>query len=143
MINTDLLRWNLALAKAELRVANVLNEGRGKAMADVNRARAAYNRSVSGKPARRRFEDTIPVIVAGIPASVHVVKYTPAVPAKTWALPENCYPEEDAEIEYVLCDSTGYEAGKWLLNKVDNTELENYIFERMKNDNFEQYQEGV
>ena len=125
--STALLQWNLALATAELRVANIMNEGKAKAMANLNRARAAYKRSISGKPATRWFDDTIPVTVGGIPASVHIVGYMPGRPAKTWRLPENYCPEEDAEIEYILCDSKGYEAGDWLLDKVDDREIENYL----------------
>ena len=127
MKSTASLRWNLALATAELRVANGLNKDKAKAMANLNRARAAYKRSISGKPATRWFDDTIPVTVGGIPASVHIVSYTPVRPAKTLGLPENCYPEEDAEIEYILCDSKGYEAGDWLIDKVDDREIENYL----------------
>ena len=129
MKNTESLRWNLALALAELRVANITKEGKAKAMANLNRARAAHNRSLEYKPKVHRFDDTIPVTICGIPASVHIVNYTPKVPAKWHGLPENCYPEEDAEIEYILCDSKGYKAGDWLINKVDDRELENYLMD--------------
>lgn len=121
--------WQMALAKSELRVANVLRRNQSKAKADENRARAAYNRSITGKPARVWHDDVIPVRIGRIPASVWLTYYDPGRPARTWGRPEDSYPAEGPEVEYVVCDRDGYEAGDWLLSMVDREELDRQVLE--------------
>ena len=94
--------WHMALAKSELRVANVLKRGQSAAKANENRARAAYNRSITGKPARVWHDDVIPVSIGQFPASIWLMHYDPGKPAKTWGRPEDCYPATGPEVDYVV-----------------------------------------
>ena len=53
--------------------------------------------------------------------SITDVRYIPGSPARTCGLPENCYPAEDGELEYVVelvsyCDENGDE---WLMAGAD------------------------
>lgn len=132
-MNTASAHWQYALAKSELSVANILNEGKGKAMANLNRARAAYRRSITGKPPCPRYDDTIPVQINGIPASVHILHFDRGLPAKLTGHPDSWAPEEPPEIEYVICNESGYEAG-WLADMADSDDVERQIMDWMGND---------
>lgn len=61
--------------------------------------------------------------VGGIPCQVAVTHATPYIPAQTFGPPENCYPAEGGDCEWVLLDRKGYRA-KWLEKKLTEKELE-------------------
>lgn len=124
MTTTALTHWQMALDKAELRVANVLKRGQSAAMSRLNKSKAAYKRALTGSPPRIRHHDTIPMEVAGIPCSFWLTHYDPGYPAKLHGHPDDMHPGADPEIEYVLCDRDGYEAGEWLYGKIDRAELD-------------------
>lgn len=109
--------WQMALAKSELRVANVLKRGQSAAMSKLNTARAAYNRAITGRPAMQREDADFETEVAGIPCGVVIDDFRPGLPAKLFGPPENCYPEEPPEADFHLVDRTGY-AAEWLERKL-------------------------
>jgi hypothetical protein len=115
-INTQF--WQQCLAKSELRVANVLKRGKSQAMARLNKAKAAYNRTLTGKPPCEWYDDTIPVTIAGIPASIYLTHYDPGYPTRLHGHPDDMHDGAGPEVSYIVCDRDGYEAGQWLLDKV-------------------------
>ena len=54
-----------------------------------------------------------PTTVNGIPCQCKVTSYTPVIPGYTTGPPENCYPDEGGEVEFILLDRRGREAS-WL-----------------------------
>lgn len=126
-MNSDVARWHYALAKAELRCANVLKRGKSEAMAKLNRARAAYNRAVSGRKPLEHYPYTdYETTIAGIPCGIVVTSLTEGR-CNTWGHPDNQEPDDPAEIEFVVVDHKGYEAD-WLRAKVDQAKLENHVW---------------
>ena len=59
----------------------------------------------------------IPIRIAGIPGIAHIHSYYAARPAQLYGPPERCYPAEDAEIEFTICDRRGRPA-PWLEAKL-------------------------
>ena len=126
-MNADVARWNMALAKSELRCANVLKRGKSEAMAKLNRARAAYSRAVSGRKPLEHYPYTdYETTSAGIPCGIVVTSLTEGR-CNTWGHPDNQEPDEPGEIEFVVVDQKGYEAD-WLRSKVDTVKLENHVW---------------
>ena len=77
-----LAQWNVALAKAELKCANILKRGKSAAMSKLNTARAALRHATQGtKPQTRECAD-FETTVAGIPCGVVVTDYVAARPWK-------------------------------------------------------------
>jgi len=130
-----LAQWNVALAKAELKCANILGAGKSAAMSKLNTARAALRHAVNGtKPQKRLCADFV-TTVAGIPCGVVVTDYVAARPWKqhtfAGAGPGDCDPPEYEDVEWRLVDSKGYPAG-WLeekLNDDDATRIERECIE--------------
>ena len=123
----DTLRWHMALAKSELKVANVLKRGKSEAMAKLNRARAAYNRALSGRKPLEHYPYTdYETTIIGIPCGIVITSLTKGR-CNTWGHPDNQLPDDPAEIEYVVVDRKGYEAN-WLRAKVDHRSLDNHVW---------------
>ena len=130
-----LAQWNVALAKAELKCANILNSGKSGAMSKLNTARAALRHAVNGtKPQKRLCADFV-TIVAGIPCGVVVTDYVAARPWKqhtfAGAGPGDCDPPEYEDVEWRLVDGDGYPA-QWLEEKLtddDATRIERECIE--------------
>ena len=130
-----LAQWNVALAKAELKCANILNSGKSGAMSKLNTARAALRHAVNGtKPQKRLCADFV-TTVAGIPCGVVVTDYVAARPWKqhtfAGAGPGDCDPPEYEDVEWRLVDGDGYPA-QWLeekLNDDDATRIERECIE--------------
>ena len=74
------------------------------------------------------------VKVCGIPCIIGVINYDKYIPAKTYGLPEDCYPAEGGIGEYELLDRRGYRA-KWLenkMNKDDDELVQELIYQYME-----------
>jgi len=112
-----LAQWNVALAKAELKCANILNSGKSGAMSKLNTARAALRHAVNGTKPQKRLCADFETTVAGIPCGVVITSYSGARPWRqhtfSGAGPGDCDPPEYEEVEWLLVDSKGYPAG-WL-----------------------------
>lgn len=63
------------------------------------------------------YEARIRVRAAGIPALAGIIQFVPAEPGRYCGRPEDCYPAERSEIEWVLLDRKGYPA-RWLEEKI-------------------------
>jgi len=75
------------------------------------------------------MQASIPTRVSGIPCLIGVLSCEPYRPAYLWGPPENCYPAEGGEVEWVLLDRRGYQA-PWLekkLTKNDRARIEREI----------------
>jgi len=121
-----LAQWNVALAKAELKCANILKRGKSAAMSKLNTARAALRHATQGtKPQTRECADFV-TIVAGIPCGVVVTDYVAARPWKqhtfAGAGPGDCDPPEYEDVEWRLVDSKGYPAA-WLEEKMNDNDV--------------------
>ena len=126
-----LAQWNVALAKAELKCANILGAGKSAAMSKLNKARAALRHAVNGtKPQKRLCADFV-TTVAGIPCGVVVTDYVAARPWKqhtfAGAGPGDCDPPEYEDVEWRLVDGDGYPAA-WLEDKMKP--YEEYLISR-------------
>lgn len=119
--------WQMTLAKSELRVANVLKRGKSTAMAKLNKARAAYNRSLTGKPAAPCYEPDLTTTIAGIPCGI-VITYYSAPRCNNWGHPDNRLPDDPAEVEFFVVDRTGYPA-QWLERKADYASLKAWVLD--------------
>lgn len=42
------------------------------------------------------------ICIADYVLEISVLHYSPAIPAKTWGKPEDCYEAEDGELEYII-----------------------------------------
>ena len=136
MITVNAAWWEMALAKSELRVANVLNRGKPQAMAKLNRARAAYNRSITGKPPAQRYEPDLETTIDGIPCGI-VITYYSAPEINNWGHPDDRLPDEPAEVDFFVVDRQGYPA-HWLEKKTDYSALREWVLNEMeKGDNDE------
>lgn len=123
----DTLRWQLALAKSQLRVANILKRGKSEAMANLNRVRAQYNRALTGRKPLEHYPFTdYQTTIAGIPCGIVVLSLTEGR-CNTWGHPDNQLPDELGGIEFVVVDHKGYEAD-WLRAKVDRAKLNNHVW---------------
>ena len=124
-------KWQVALALAEWKCANILKRGIGPAMARYNTARAALRHATQGtKPQTRECADFV-TIVAGIPCGVVVTGYSGARPWRqhtfVGAGPGDCDAPEDEEVEWRLVDGDGYPA-EWLEEKMKP--YEGYLISR-------------
>ena len=126
-----LAQWNVALAKAELKCANILNSGKSGAMSKLNTARAALRHAVNGTKPQKRLCADFETTVAGIPCGVVITSYSGARPWRqhtfSGAGPGDCDPPEYEEVEWLLVDSKGYPAG-WLEEKMKP--YEEYLISR-------------
>ena len=118
-----LAQWNVALAKAELKCANILGAGKSAAMSKLNKARAALRHAVNGtKPQTRECAD-FETTVAGIPCGVVITSYVGARPFRqhtfAGAGPGDCDAPEDEDVEWRLVDGDGYPA-QWLEEKLND-----------------------
>ena len=130
-----LAQWNVALAKAELKCANILGAGKSAAMSKLNKARAALRHAVNGtKPQKRLCADFV-TIVAGIPCGVVVTDYVAARPFRqhtfAGAGPGDCDAPEDEDVEWRLVDSKGYPA-QWLEEKMNDYDVTGITCECME-----------
>lgn len=127
MTTVNVEYWHMALAKSELRVANVLKRGKSEAMSRLNKARAAYRRALYG-PAER-YEDAIPIEINGIPCTFHVSLYRSPIEARIWNVhPDFAHPGEPAVIDGIICDQKGYPA-KWLERMSEWEDVERQVME--------------
>lgn len=55
--------------------------------------------------------------IAGIPCLLEVTHYLPRIPGRYSGPPESCYPDEGAEVEFVVLDRRGRPA-PWLERKL-------------------------
>ena len=121
-----LAQWNVALAKAELKCANILKRGKSAAMSKLNTARAALRHATQGtKPQTRECAD-FETTVAGIPCGVVITSYSGARPFRqhtfAGAGPGDCDPPEYEDVEWRLVDGDGYPAG-WLEEKLNDDDV--------------------
>ena len=124
-------KWQVALALAEWKCANILKRGVGPAMGRYNTARAALRHAVNGtKPQTRECAD-FETTVAGIPCGVVITSYSGARPFRqhtfAGAGPGDCDPPEYEDVEWRLVDGDGYPAG-WLEDKMKP--YEEYLISR-------------
>lgn len=130
-----------ALARADLRVANILKRGKSEAMSKYNAARAAWKRAQSGQPPLEHYVADFDTTVAGIPCGVVVDSFRPGREAKLFGPPENCSPEEPAEADFILVDRKGYRA-RWLerrLTSADLIRIEDECIEHCNQNGLEEY----
>jgi len=130
-----LAQWNVALAKAELKCANILKRGKSAAMSKLNTARAALRHATQGtKPQERQCAD-FGTTVAGIPCGVVITSYVGARPFRqhtfAGAGPGDCDPPEYEDVEWRLVDSKGYPAA-WLEEKMNNNDVTRITCESME-----------
>ena len=124
-------KWQVALALAEWKCANIVKRGVGPAMARYNTAKAALRHAVNGtKPQKRACAD-FETTVAGIPCGVVITSYSGARPFRqhtfAGAGSGDCDAPEDEDVEWRLVDSKGYPAG-WLEEKMKP--YEEYLISR-------------
>lgn len=125
--NPNTLYWHYALAKSELKVANVLKQGRSEAMTKLNKARAAWQRALTERKPVEHYQYTdYETTIAGIRCGIVVLSLTEGR-RNTWGHPDNQLPDDPAEIEYAVVDRKGYEAD-WLRDKVDRAKLDNHVW---------------
>ena len=121
-----LAQWNVALAKAELKCANILNSGKSGAMSKLNTARAALRHAVNGTKPQKRLCADFETTVAGIPCGVVITSYSGARPWRqhtfSGAGPGDCDPPEYEEVEWLLVDSKGYPA-RWFEEKLNDNDV--------------------
>jgi hypothetical protein len=119
-------KWQVALALAEWKCANILKRGVGPAMAQYNTARAALRHAVNGTKPQKRLCADFETTVAGIPCEVVITSYSGARPWRqhtfSGAGPGDCDPPEYEEVEWLLVDSKGYPA-EWLEEKMNDNDL--------------------
>jgi len=125
-------KWQVALALAEWKCANILNRGVGPAMARYNTARAALRHATQGtKPQTRECAD-FETTVAGIPCGVVITSYSGGRLFRqhtfAGAGPGDCDAPEDEDVEWRLVDSKGYPAA-WLEEKMDDRDVAGITFE--------------
>ena len=130
-----LAQWNVALAKAELKCANILNSGKSGAMSKLNTARAALRHAVNGTKPQKRLCADFETTVAGIPCGVVITSYVGARPFRqhtfAGAGPGDCDAPEDEDVEWRLVDSKGYPAG-WLEEKMNDDDVTGITCECIK-----------
>ena len=118
-----LAQWNVALAKAELKCANILKRGKSAAMSKLNTARAALRHAINGTTPQKRLCADFETTVAGIPCGVVITSYSGARPWRqhtfSGAGPGDCDPPEYEDVEWRLVDSKGYPA-QWLEEKLND-----------------------
>ena len=73
-------KWQVALALAEWKCANILKRGIGPAMGRYNTARAALRHAVNGTKPQKRLCADFETTVAGIPCGVVITSYSGARP---------------------------------------------------------------
>jgi len=119
-------KWQVALALAEWKCANILKRGIGPAMGRYNTARAALRHAVNGTKPQKRLCADFETTVAGIPCGVVITSYSGARPWRqhtfSGAGPGDCDPPEYEEVEWLLVDSKGYPA-EWLEEKMNDNDL--------------------
>jgi len=132
---SDPAKWQVALALAEWKCANILKRGVGPAMGRYNTARAALRHAINGTTPQKRLCADFVTTVAGIPCGVVVTDYVAARPWKqhtfAGAGPGDCDPPEYEDVEWRLVDGDGYPA-QWLeekLNDDDATRIERECIE--------------
>jgi len=121
-----LAQWNVALAKAELKCANILKRGKSAAMSKLNKARAALRHAVNGTTPQKRLCADFETTVAGIPCGVVITSYSGARPWRqhtfSGAGPGDCDPPEYEDVEWRLVDSKSYPAA-WLEEKINDNDV--------------------
>ena len=119
-------KWQVALALAEWKCANILKRGIGPAMGRYNTARAALRHAVNGTKPQKRLCADFETTVAGIPCGVVITSYSGARPWRqhtfSGAGPGDCDPPEYEEVEWLLVDSKGYPA-EWLEEKINDNDV--------------------
>ena len=135
-------KWQVALALAEWKCANILKRGVGLAMGRYNTARAALRHAINGTTPQKRECADFETTVAGIPCGVVITIYSGV---RQWrqhtfsgAGPGDCDLPEYEDVEWWLVDSKGYPAG-WLEEKMNDTDVtritcECMEFKRSEND---------
>ena len=119
-------KWQVALALAEWKCANILKRGVGPAMARYNTARAALRHAINGTTPQKRLCADFETTVAGIPCGVVITGYSGARPWRqhtfSGAGPGDCDPPEYEEVEWLLVDSKGYPA-RWFEEKLNDNDV--------------------
>jgi hypothetical protein len=128
-------KWQVALALAEWKCANILKRGVGLAMARYNTARAALRHAINGTTPQKRECADFETTVAGIPCGVVITIYSGV---RQWrqhtfsgAGPGDCDPPEYEDVEWWLVDSKGYPAG-WLEEKMNDNDVTRITCECME-----------
>ena len=128
---SDPAKWQVALALAEWKCANILKRGVGPAMGRYNTARAALRHAINGTTPQKRLCADFETTVAGIPCGVVITSYSGARPWRqhtfSGAGPGDCDPPEYEDVEWRLVDSKGYPAA-WLEDKMKP--YEEYLISR-------------
>ena len=123
---SDPAKWQVALALAEWKCANILKRGVGPAMGRYNTARAALRHAINGTTPQKRLCADFETTVAGIPCGVVITSYSGARPWRqhtfSGAGPGDCDPPEYEDIEWRLVDSKGYPAA-WLEEKINDNDV--------------------
>jgi hypothetical protein len=65
---------------------------------------------------------TIQTTVAGIPCLARMTYYVPADPGRTYGPPEDCWPPEQAVVDFDLLDRRG-RAAPWLERKMTDEDF--------------------
>jgi hypothetical protein len=97
---------------------------------NFNRARANLVRTIrklEGRPIMQ-YTPSFTTSVRGIPCGVVVTHYRTAQQGVYDRLPEDCYPEQPAEIEWFLVDRNGYKA-EWLERNMQPGDVESLCVE--------------
>jgi len=119
-------KWQVALALAEWKCANILKRGIGPAMGRYNTARAALRHAINGTTPQKRLCADFDTTVAGIPCGVVITSYVGARPFRQHTFegagPGDCDAPEYEEVEWRLVDSKGYPA-QWLEEKLNDDDV--------------------
>lgn len=115
------------MAKSELKVANILRRGKSAAMSRLNKARSAFSRAASGRPAAPVYEADLSTRIAGIPCGIVITYFSPAR-YNNWGHPDNRLPDDPGEVEFFVVDRKGYPAA-WLERKANYADLRQWVLE--------------
>ena len=116
----NLARIDFKLTRKLIGIANKGEITKSFAMRNFNQSKKRLKDicdNIRGIPLAVKYSADFETTVAGIPCGVVIEGYSPGVPAKLFGLPENCYPAEPSELEFILVDRGGYRA-QWLMDKL-------------------------
>ena len=121
-------KWQVALALAEWKCANILKRGVGPAMGRYNTACAALRHAINGTTPQNRLCADFETTVAGMPCGVVITSYSGARPWRQHTF-SGAGPGDD--VEWRLVDSKGYPAA-WLEEKMNDNDVTRITCECME-----------